>query len=58
MLFQGIGVGDATTETLAGLLGEIDDQHADWRLGNYQIFKQIERVKYWEIIADNLKKAG
>jgi hypothetical protein len=28
------------------------------RLGNYHVLEQIERMEHWEIIADNLSKAG
>jgi hypothetical protein len=33
MLFQGIGVSGKSTETLDDLISNIDDQDADWQLG-------------------------
>jgi hypothetical protein len=59
MLFQGIGVSGKSRETLDDLISNIDDQDADWQLGDDQIPEEIECVKYyWEIIADNLKRRG
>jgi hypothetical protein len=54
----------ARAATLNDLISNIDDHDADWQLGDDQISGgqipgEIEPAKYyWEIVANNLSKAG
>ena len=58
MLSLGIGADIKTSETLDGLLSEIDVQESDWRLGQSSSSEEIQRMKCWEIICNKVSKAG
>jgi serine/threonine protein kinase/tetratricopeptide (TPR) repeat protein len=43
LLHRGLGADTENTETLEGVLDEVDVRDADWRIGNYQILEEIGR---------------
>lgn len=58
MLSLGIGADVKTSETLDGLLSEIDVQESDWRLGQSSSSEEIQRMMCWQIIWNKVSKTG
>jgi hypothetical protein len=58
MLALGIGADVKTSQTLDGLLSEIDVQDSDWRLSQSSSSEEIQRMNYWKIICNKISKAG